>query len=153
MKKWGLRFCSAAAPVIWLCVIGVFSGQNGEESESISDVIVRMLQKILPLPVKTDTLSLLIRKGAHMTEFAILTALLLWFFMVWFGWRLFWRGLAAWGMTAVFASCDELHQTFVDGRYGCVTDVLIDLAGATLFLLLFFGIRWVISRKTKKRKA
>ena len=37
-----------------------------------------------------------------------------------------------WGTLAAFAPLSEYLQTFVEGRYGCVTDVGIDLAGFTL---------------------
>ena len=37
-----------------------------------------------------------------------------------------------WGTLVAFAPLSEYLQTFVEGRYGCVTDVCIDLAGFTL---------------------
>ena len=41
----------------------------------------------------------------------------------------------------LYASIDEFHQLFVPGRSGQVTDVLIDLIGVVLGLLLVFLIR------------
>lgn len=46
-------------------------------------------------------------------------------------------GLAA----LAYALVDELHQTFVPGRHGAATDVLIDGAGVVLALLLAAGWR------------
>ena len=42
--------------------------------------------------------------------------------------------------TAVYSALDEWHQSFVPLRGGRVTDVLIDMAGATL-LAAFLGLR------------
>ena len=36
----------------------------------------------------------------------------------------------------VYAISDEIHQLFVSGRHGRVTDVLIDLIGIALFIVL-----------------
>ena len=67
-----------------------------------------------------------LRKLAHFTEYAVLTAL-------W--WRAL-RGLgarlplaAAMAISLGYAAGDEFHQTFVDGRRGTPVDVLIDAAG------------------------
>jgi len=78
-----------------------------------------------------------LRKLAHFTEYAVLTAL-------W--WRAL-RGLgarlplaAAMAISLGYAAGDEFHQTFVDGRRGTPVDVLIDAAGivaaATVISLL-----------------
>ena len=69
-----------------------------------------------------------LRKLAHFTEYAVLTAL-------------WWRALQGIGVgfraalagalaiSLAYAVSDELHQTFVDGRHGSPVDVLIDSAG------------------------
>ena len=73
-------------------------------------------------------LHLLARKVAHFSEYALLVAL-------------WWRALrtrlpdrravgAAVVVGVAYACTDELHQTFVSGRVGAPTDVLIDSAGA-----------------------
>ncbi|MGA1984119.1 MAG: VanZ family protein [Acidobacteriaceae bacterium] len=48
--------------------------------------------------------------------------------------------------TAIVASCDEFHQTFVPGRTGTPVDVLLDTAGAAALCLLVWLICW--SRRT-----
>ncbi|MGH2980154.1 MAG: VanZ family protein [Solirubrobacterales bacterium] len=71
----------------------------------------------------------LLRKLAHVTEYAVLTVL-------W--WRAL-RGLGARFSLALaiaislgYAATDEFHQTFVEGRQGTPVDVLIDSAGIAL---------------------
>src|SRR3954464_6873261 len=67
------------------------------------------------------TWDLILRKGAHTTEDAILAVLLL---------RA--TGSYAWAfaLTVAYAGTDEVHQTFVRGRHGSPIDVCIDAAGA-----------------------
>ena len=66
-----------------------------------------------------------LRKGAHMTEYAILAVLLV---------RA--TGSYAWafGLAVAYAATDEFHQTFVRGRHGSPLDVAIDAAGALIGL-------------------
>jgi hypothetical protein len=49
--------------------------------------------------------------------------------------------LVLWGTLVAFAPLSEYLQTFVEGRYGCATDVTIDLAGFTLGVGLALGWR------------
>jgi VanZ family protein len=78
---------------------------------------------------------LVLRKCAHMTEYAILAVLVL---------RA--SGSAAWalGLTVAYAVSDEVHQTFVRGRHGSPVDVAIDAAGALLGLGAY---AWLRSRR------
>ena len=77
---------------------------------------------------------LVLRKAAHMTEYGLLA--LLW-----------WRALRTRSplpgalIAVAYASTDEWHQTFVAGRHGAVTDVLIDAAGVALAILAHRLIR------------
>jgi hypothetical protein len=65
----------------------------------------------------------LLRKGAHLTEYAILGALLL---------RALGRETPALAAGIAYAATDELHQHFVRGRHAAPLDVLIDAVGVTL---------------------
>jgi VanZ family protein len=71
---------------------------------------------------------LVLRKGAHTTEYAILGALLL---------RALERRLPAAAAAIAYAATDELHQTFVRGRHGSPVDVGIDALGVVAGILLF----------------
>lgn len=76
-----------------------------------------------------------LRKGAHMTEYAILTFLA-------------YKNLssknitkrrqyvAAFLFTLLYAGSDEIHQRFVAGRHGTPFDLLYDLAGAAIMIWL-----------------
>jgi VanZ family protein len=79
----------------------------------------------------------LLRKLAHVTEYAVLTAL-------------WWRALRSLGVrrpilgaiaiSLCYAATDEFHQTFIDGRHGTPVDVLIDSVGMTIAALLIWRL-------------
>lgn len=53
--------------------------------------------------------------------------------------------------TAVVASCDEFHQTFLPGRTGTPIDVLLDTTGASVLCLMVWLICW--SRRPQEQLA
>jgi VanZ family protein len=79
----------------------------------------------------------ILRKGAHMTEYALLAVLLF---------RALGRELPAFLIGLAYAASDEIHQHFVRGRHASPVDVAIDAAGLLLGLL---ALRlWTPSRST-----
>ncbi len=79
---------------------------------------------------------LVLRKLAHVTEYAVLAALL---FRAFGGGRAPSRDRLLWlscALAVLYAVTDELHQRFVPGRTPALADVVIDAAGAVLFCWL-----------------
>ena len=74
---------------------------------------------------------LVLRKLAHLTEYAILGAVLL---------RATRRPGLALGLAALYAGSDEIHQHFVEGRHAAPLDVLIDTVGALAGILAWRGL-------------
>ena len=64
-----------------------------------------------------------LRKAGHMTEFAILGALLF---------RALGRELPAFVAGVAYAVTDEVHQHFVEGRHASAIDVALDAVGVAL---------------------
>jgi VanZ family protein len=75
-----------------------------------------------------------LRKCAHVTEYAILGLLLL---------RAVGQQLPALLLGIAYAASDELHQHFVAGRHGSPVDVVIDALGLAIGILL---MRRVVAR-------
>jgi VanZ family protein len=73
-----------------------------------------------------------LRKGAHITEYAILGALL---------YRAFGREAPALAAGIAYAATDELHQHFVSGRHASPVDVAIDGVGLALGMLVWLRVR------------
>jgi VanZ family protein len=70
----------------------------------------------------------ILRKGAHIAEYAILAIL----------WQLNVNNLKIAGVLSVaFAMSDELHHHYVPGRTGSPVDVLIDVVGIMVGLIIF----------------
>jgi VanZ family protein len=84
-------------------------------------------------PATFQTVHLLVRKLAHLTEYAIL-ALLLYGSLGGgrdFGWS--WRRAAGCTLLpAIYSLTDEFHQWFVPGRSASLRDSALDTAGAIL---------------------
>ncbi|HET6682432.1 MAG TPA: VanZ family protein [Gaiella sp.] len=81
------------------------------------------------------TWDLVLRKLAHVSEYAVLGLLLA---------RATRRPAVAVALAAGYAVTDEIHQTFVSGRHGASLDVAIDTVGALVGALVW--LRW--SRRT-----
>lgn len=73
-----------------------------------------------------------LRKGAHITEYAILGALL---------YRALGREELTLAAGIAYAATDELHQHFVRGRHASPVDVAIDAVGVALGMLVWLRVR------------
>ena len=78
------------------------------------------------------TLDLILRKLAHMTEYALLTILWAWALRPVTHMNV---AIAA-AIAVAYAISDEYHQTYVEGRAGTFVDVLIDSAGVAVAIAL-----------------
>lgn len=135
--------------LLWMGVIFMMSAMPGDASAETSGMLVRLLTGALSFflgeeavaAVSIDTIHLLIRKGAHMAEYAVL-------------FLLYRRALKIEGakrpcllalmLCAIYASTDELHQAFVADRGPSVVDVGIDTLGA--------GIAWILTSIIKRKR-
>lgn len=129
----------------WGLFIFSNSLQTGAKSASASDSIVHKLIEKLSLDIDVDLLTMLIRKAAHISEYLLLGLLIsLCFYYSKKGFKhniftVLFIGLSA-------GVLDEFIQTFVVGRTGLVSDVLIDFFG---ILLGFFAVYLVDNKKRK----
>jgi VanZ family protein len=58
------------------------------------------------------------------------------------GWSIL---LTAVALTILYGISDEIHQRFVPGRHGQLSDVLFDTGGALAMILFIRRIRWLRS--------
>jgi VanZ family protein len=92
--------------------------------------VIFALSSVPSLSSGLGTWDVVLRKGAHLLEFAILGLLLA---------RALLREASALAAAAAYAITDEIHQSFVEGRHAAASDVAIDAAGALLGVLAW---RW-----------
>ena len=142
--------------LIWIPVLvtGIlitsFSAQNGTQSSGLSrkvaQTFIQELENVHVISVESndqrevliEKMQYPIRKGAHMTEYAIFTVFT-YIALLTDGVRLPKRRYSALLTAVLLASSDELHQWFVPGRSGCVKDVCIDTVGAVAALLVIWA--------------
>jgi VanZ family protein len=89
--------------------------------------LIFALSSIPSLNSGLGTWDYVLRKCAHMTEYAVLAVLLR---------RALGRNGTALLLASAYAVTDELHQTFVAGRHGSPIDWVIDTVGALLGLAI-----------------
>lgn len=126
---------------LWMGVIFLMSATPGDLSGAQSGLIVRVILAVYGFffggeQLAPDTLNLLhtlVRKAAHMSEYAVL-ALLYLHALRQNGVRRPWR--TALLLCALYAASDEIHQAFVPDRGPSPIDVLIDTSGACIGLAL-----------------
>lgn len=129
--------------ITWMGVIFNFSNDNGSTSSHKSE---RFLIKIVEI-FKREKLNTvdkeriinkyghLIRKGAHMFSYFILSILAYLLIHQIYGLKPI-TVIYTFLFCFIYAITDEIHQTFIPDRVGSIIDVLIDTCGSLIFLIL-----------------
>jgi VanZ family protein len=125
--------------LIWLSLIFLDS-TDLMSAQHTSRFIVPFLHWFNPniSPEAAASLHIIVRKGAHVGEYAILAFLL--FRVAGCMTNLRWSTpilcLATWTVCLFVAVTDEFHQTFVPSRGPSIRDITIDCSGAIIGLLI-----------------
>ncbi len=119
-------------------IIFIMSSFPAADSDKQSGLIVNAIETLFPDTKNIEFLVTIVRKTAHFFEYALLG------FLTARGFKLSkktpWLAILA---CAIYASTDEFHQTIIPGRSGELKDVLLDTAGATFGVTLY----WLFHRK------
>lgn len=149
--------------LLWIAVIFHMSNQDASESSDMSHMILNLFNELFNTKLEDDSI---LRMIAHSSEFALLTALsylalsstnkisnktsyaespvklmrsdneMNIIFTLWF--------------SIINSIFDEYHQLFVTGRDGSIMDVLIDLIGIVIVLIIIRVI-FTLYLKTRGR--
>src|SRR5438128_2716238 len=135
--------------LLWMALI-FYGSTDVLSSRNTSRLIGPFLRWFKPdiSPATIELAQMIVRKGGHVTEYAVL-GVLLWRAVraqtrtvpqhePW-PWRVVWIALL---IAALYAASDELHQGFVVTRQASAWDVLIDSIGASMGL----GLIWCWSK-------
>ncbi len=116
-----------------MILIFMFSHQTGSESSGLSSQIVLWIQTYLHIPIS----EFIVRKAAHMSEYALLTLTLIYGF---YKNHYPIQKIMIYSLigTFLYACSDEMHQLFIGGRAGQFTDVLIDTCGGCLTIIFYY---------------
>lgn len=143
---------SWTAAILWMITIFLLSHQPANDSSKLSlgvlDFFMQSLSALAPqVEMHADLLHTVVRKGAHFGAYFILGILTL-------------NGLRQVGgkgakaaalalcLCFLYAITDEIHQLFIPGRSGQITDVLIDTAGAAAGIGIFSFVLHLFRKKT-----
>ena len=143
LRRWG-PLC------LWVMTISAFS-TGAFSADETSQYIVPFLRWLLPgATIGTiQALHGVIRKGMHVTEFAVLA--LLWYRgLSWGKWG--WQPADAWkafGLAVLIAVGDEVHQSFVPSRTPSALDVAWDSLGAACGLVGWGIVAGVLQSEDK----
>lgn len=168
---------------IWMITIFLFSSQDGMESESTSDIITnRIVNETIENNIEIEEnldntnnedannsvnvakynyefemykgeVRLVVRKSAHFIIYLVGGFLLFNFFRTY---NISLRNQIIYAILGIilYASSDEFHQLFVNGRTARVEDVLLDTLGAIVGILInIIFLKIICKMKNKKDKA
>lgn len=117
--------------IIWMTIIFIMSSFNSTESSSQSNFIVDIVANIFHI-TNTSTLSIIIRKLAHYTEYLILGILVM---------NLNNNKSKSIYLSIIicllYAISDEFHQSFVPGRSCQLYDIAIDSLGSLSGIFIY----------------
>lgn len=143
--------------IIWMLAIFNFSNQKGTSSSGLSDKVIIKIAEIITKKELTeqekenitDKYGLIVRKTAHFIAYFILG-----FLTIFLTTDLYSYNKKTFLFTLLFnflyASTDEIHQLFINGRNGSFLDVLLDTTGALTAISLVFLLNYINRRiKTK----
>jgi VanZ family protein len=142
------------ALILWLVVIAVES-TDWLSSHHTGLILYPLLHFLFGIsPERFEVLHFFLRKGGHVFGYGLLSILL---FRAWretlpvasgAKWTLRWANIAVLG-TALVASLDERHQSFIPSRTGTVRDVILDTcAGIAAQMLVYVFVLFLSRRDT-----
>lgn len=150
--------------IIILLLIGTFiiifgfSNQDGEKSGSISEKVTKWIVDINPITknlpeeekqIEVENMHTFIRKLAHFSIYTVIGILLMSLCMTY---RLKMKNKFIISLLSgfIYASTDEIHQLFIKGRSGQISDVLLDTAGVIMGIFIVFLISRIIIKNIDK---
>ena len=144
-----------------LTVISIFnfSNQDGQTSGGLSRKVARKIVDVFPytknLSEKTknkivEKTQPIIRKGAHLSIYTLVGIFIMSFIST-YKIHLKYKFLISILVGLIYASSDEIHQSFIPGRTASIIDVGIDTSGVLLGIILVLIIISVYKALTEKK--
>ena len=160
IRKTPWRWIFLGLTLLWMGLIFGLSAAPARTSDMTSGRLVTFLQKLFfreweslseeDFIILIGRFTFFIRKAAHITEFAVLGALLSLVLMT-FEKSFRFRFLVSFLTGLLYAASDEFHQLFVEGRSGSVFDVLVDAVGILIGCMFLLGISAMIAEDRRRK--
>lgn len=156
-----IRFILWMCVVTWMAVIFFLSAQEASQSSSLSWSAIWSVAEItqpgfreMPRDEQENMVEQyqhIARKTAHMLAYMLLGVLCMTALFQYSIKRVL-RAAAAFAVCVGYAGTDEIHQLFVAGRSGQITDVGIDASGVFMGICSVLFIHWIWKTKHAKHK-
>lgn len=150
MSKNIFRIICLILVIIISAIIFGFSSQNGEKSGGLSKAVITKISEIIN--VKDSKREIFIKRGekvvrklAHFTIYSAL-GLATMGFMITLELTTLKQSIYTVIFGFLYASTDELHQLFINGRNGSFMDVILDTSGVFFGILLMIILGHIINK-------
>lgn len=151
-----IRYLFLALSIAIMVYIFSMSCQNATVSNQSSGKVIKTIAKIViedfeskPLEYQMNFISSLqffVRKAAHFLMYFVLGSSVCGFALTFDKMTKCYKSLLSFAFSVLYAVSDEIHQLFVPGRSGQISDVVLDSCGI-LFGVLFINLVFVIVYK------
>lgn len=128
----------------WMVLIFHLSSQPATESNELSkgvtEVIVETVERVAPekaANLDLQAFNRFLRKKAHFLLYFVLGMLVM-NALIQAGYNSIWLAIL---ICVLYAISDEVHQTFVPGRGGMISDVILDSLGAAIGIWVYLSFR------------
>lgn len=146
-----MRYIKLLLVIMWMIIIFMFSNQKAVESDKLSNGLilktVRIIEKITHKTYSDEEILHKfvrpVRKMAHFTIYLIL-GILVYIFIDDLNIKNI--ILISLMICLIYSISDEIHQLFIEGRSGKITDVLIDTCGSFIGIIIINKIKKVIHK-------
>ena len=159
MKITIFRITTLILLVLTFISIFNFSNQDGQASSGVSRKVAKKIIDIYPYTKNLNEenknqivkkIQPIIRKGAHLSIYTLVGILMMSFIST-YNIKLKYRFLISILVGLVYASSDEIHQSFIPGRNASIIDVGIDASGVLLGIILVLIIISAYKKLTKNK--
>lgn len=142
MKKRGRTAVLIILLIAVMCIVFVFSSQNGDMSGGVSEKVTRAICRVIFFRYDEMSgdeqlfvvrqLNYFVRKLAHFSVYMLMGMLSYSAMLIADIQKITQKWAVSLGICALYAAFDEIHQYFIPGRSMRFTDVLIDCSGALI---------------------
>lgn len=116
-----------------MIIIFIFSHDSGSTSTIKSNIFVDRFYNIFNFNINRRLLTKIIRKSAHISLYALL-GFSVSNYLIDFNKKIYINNIL---FILIYSISDEVHQLFIPNRSGSIIDILIDLIGGIIGIILW----------------
>lgn len=143
--------------VIWMIIIFMFSNAPADDSTDTSKGLIynvvsvyeKVFNKSINKEYFCEKLDHPVRKIAHFTLYFILGFFV---YHVFLYSKINWKNFPTFIICLLYSISDEIHQIFIPGRSGQISDVVIDCLGVTFCLFIIYCFDKMVKNGKKASK-